>query len=319
MITVSICMITYNHESYISKAIEGVMMQQTSFLIELIIGEDCSTDNTRRICQEYKAKFPEKIRLLLPLKNLGASANFMATFQACSGKYIALCEGDDYWTDPYKLQKQVDFLEANKDFAICFHKVTYQYEDIPDKIYVSNTGQKEISTIEDLAKGNFISTLSCVFRNNFKDSLPDFLNRCPIGDYPLHLWNAQYGKLKYLDENMATYRVHKHGIWELKPEIEKIKDLIYTLDQLIGNFNEKIDDLLLKNQINLLQNLLKLQEDCTKVTKENFYAPKGLIHLFREQEILIEGIKNSYSYRIGKIIMKPLHDVKRVFKWLKIV
>ena len=96
---VSICVITYNQEKYIAQAIDGVLMQQTDFPIELIIGEDCSPDNTRKICLDYKNKYPDKIKLLLPDKNKGSMRNFIDTMQAANGKYIALCEGDDYWTD----------------------------------------------------------------------------------------------------------------------------------------------------------------------------------------------------------------------------
>lgn len=119
---VSVCMIAYNHEKYIAQAIEGVMMQQASFPFKLVIGEDCSTDNTRKICKAYKAKYPDKIQLLLPDSNLGMTHNFISTLQACTGKYIAICEGDDYWTDSYKLQMQFDFLETHENYSVCFHR-----------------------------------------------------------------------------------------------------------------------------------------------------------------------------------------------------
>lgn len=104
-IMVSICMITYNHEPFIREAIEGVLMQQSTFPYELVIGEDYSTDRTRDICIEYQQKHPDKIRLLLNEKNLGVMPNFIQTLNACSSKYIALCEGEDYWTDPLKPQE----------------------------------------------------------------------------------------------------------------------------------------------------------------------------------------------------------------------
>ncbi|MDF1549683.1 MAG: glycosyltransferase, partial [Bacteroidales bacterium] len=119
----SVCMITYNHEKYIGQAIEGVLMQKTNFDIELLIGEDFSNDNTRNICMGYKNKYPDKIKLLLREKNIGMMRNFIQTLNTCKGKYIALCDGDDYWTDPLKLQKQVDFLEANPEYALCYHRV----------------------------------------------------------------------------------------------------------------------------------------------------------------------------------------------------
>ena len=118
----SIVTITYNHEPFIAKTIEGVLMQQVNFRIELIIAEDCSTDGTRAICQQYAEQYPALIRLITSESNVGAIANERRAMQAARGKYIAFCEGDDYWTDPLKLQKQVDFLESHPDYSVTFHR-----------------------------------------------------------------------------------------------------------------------------------------------------------------------------------------------------
>ena len=120
---VSVLTITYNHEKYIAQAIESVLIQEVNFDYELVIGEDCSTDKTREIVIDYQRKYPHKIRLLLNEKNLGMHRNFAQTYHACRGQYIAVLEGDDFWTSPHKLQKQVDFLDNNPDFAICFHNM----------------------------------------------------------------------------------------------------------------------------------------------------------------------------------------------------
>lgn len=139
-IEVSVCMITYNHEKYITQAIEGVLSQQTTFPVELIIGEDCSTDTTRKLCEHYRAIFPEKIKLLLPNKNIGIKENLLETIKQASGKYIAFCEGDDYWTDPLKLQKQVDFLETHSEYSLCCHryKIYNQQNNTWEEDYVNN-------------------------------------------------------------------------------------------------------------------------------------------------------------------------------------
>ena len=118
----SIVTITYNHEPFIAKTIEGVLMQQVKFPIELIIAEDCSTDGTRAICQQYAEQYPDLIRLITSESNVGAVANERRAILAARGKYIAFCEGDDYWTDPLKLQKQVDFLESHPDYSVTFHR-----------------------------------------------------------------------------------------------------------------------------------------------------------------------------------------------------
>ena len=167
---------------------------------------------------------------------------------ACCSKYIALCEGDDYWTSPHKLQKQVDFLEDNPDFAICFHNMRIIDEDKPHLTRVSNIKQKEITDINTLALGNYIFTASCIFRKNFS-RMPDWFYQCPVGDYPLHLLNAQYGKIKFIDEVMGVYRVHQGGIWENKNLLYRLEEWAKMLEMIRGNFNSNIKRIL-NNSLN---------------------------------------------------------------------
>jgi len=127
---VSIVTITYNHESFIAKTIEGVLIQKLNFQIEFIIAEDCSTDNTRAICQKYEKQYPQLIKLIISDNNVGAVANERRAMLMAKGKYIAFCEGDDYWTDPFKLQKQVDFLESHHDYSVCFHRYQHHYLEL---------------------------------------------------------------------------------------------------------------------------------------------------------------------------------------------
>jgi len=212
----SVCCITYNHERYIEQALDGFLMQETEFPFEIIVYDDASTDGTQEIIREYQSKFPRLIFPILQRENQyskgvrGILARF--TFPKARGKYIALCEGDDYWTDPKKLQKQVDVLERNPDFSICFHPVKFVHEGIPGLDRVSHGKFPEVTTIEELARGNYIPTASCVFRKCF-DELPPWYYECPIGDYPLHMITAQYGKIRFINEVMAVYRVHEKGIW----------------------------------------------------------------------------------------------------------
>nr|WP_281613905.1 glycosyltransferase [Flammeovirga sp. SubArs3] len=206
-------MITYNHEMYIAEAIEGIIMQKTTFPIRLVIGEDGSSDNTRKICEEYKNKYPELIELLPFEGNLGMMANFIKTLKACKGKYIALCEGDDYWTDSLKLQKQIDFLTLNDKYSICFHKV----QRILDGNPLNGTShdllrQKEYNSKEILE--NFIvPTASVVFKNNNNGVFKPLLdNRVIHGDIILWLSLLQYGKAFCLEENMAVYRLQENSV-----------------------------------------------------------------------------------------------------------
>ena len=236
---VSVCMITHNHEAFIMQAIESVLMQKTDFLIELVIGEDFSADQTRQICLEYQQKYPEVIRVLPRDKNLGMIANFVDTLKNCKAKYIALCEGDDYWTDPLKVQKQVDFLEANSDYVICFHDVGMLRADNTFQPHLLFGKQAEISTFENLAETNFIPTVSCVFRNNLFKEFPAWFIDMPLGDWILHLINAQFGKIKYLNEVMAVYRLHNNGIWSGQAEEKRLLSWIRTVKKCRDYFHPR--------------------------------------------------------------------------------
>lgn len=209
---ISVCMITYNQEEYIAQAIEGVLMQKTNFPIELIIGEDCSTDQTRAICLEYQQKYPHIIRLLNREHNLGMIQNFALTLRACRGKYIALCEGDDYWIDCYKLQKQVDFLESNENYVLIFHQADILMPN--GETWNYNIPKNHENLIDLVTHGNYIQTASVVFRN-ILSSFPSEFYLSPAGDYFLYILLAENGKIKYFDDKMSVYR-YGVGIWAIQ-------------------------------------------------------------------------------------------------------
>lgn len=221
---VSVFMMAYNHEKYISEAIEGVLMQNTNFDFDIVIGEDCSTDNTRQIILDYQRKYPGKFKLLLHKENIGAMANQMAVLQACTGKYIAICEGDDYWTDPLKLQKQVDFLEDNNGFAICFTNSLIKNEKngqfiIAKKNIWDVAETKELLTHNSLEGPLFGEVLNSpghtstvVFKKVCVDYLPAWLSECFIGDEPLFLIISKYGKAKFINDICTVYRQTFNGI-----------------------------------------------------------------------------------------------------------
>lgn len=207
-VLVSVVMITYGHEKYIRKAIEGVLMQEGDFDLELVIANDCSPDNTDVVVQDVLSHHSNAhwIRYVRHEKNIGMMPNFIFALQQAKGKYVALCEGDDHWTDPYKLQKQVDFLEAHPDYVLSFHKVKIlkpSGELVDD--FITNVPEN-YETQETLAQlGNYIHTPSVVFRNVIKEYPREF-SLSPIGDYFLYMLLAEHGKLKYLEEEMAVYR-----------------------------------------------------------------------------------------------------------------
>ncbi len=210
----SVCLITYNHEKFIEQAIESVLMQKVSFLWEFIIADDCSTDNTRNIVKAYAEKYPDKIKLILQEKNVGAAKNWLDLITAPKGKYVAYFEGDDYWTDENKLQKQVDFLEANAGFVICFHNALIDYEDDKSRSYCFHEkGLKTTFSISEVIERIwFMPTASLVFRNILEGIDIQALINWQSGDIPLSILLAAKGNVYYIDQIMSVYRKHSRGV-----------------------------------------------------------------------------------------------------------
>ena len=241
-ILVSICCITYNHEKYIAQAMEGFLMQKTNFKYEILVGEDCSTDGTKKIVEQYCRQYPDLIKPVFFEKNVGARKNGILTREKATGKYMAFCEGDDYWTDPYKLQKQVDFLENNPDYIICCH-----YSKVVDEndklIYVDKSPKPLEYSYEDMFLGRKreTRTASMLFRN--AGEIRDLANKqwflnCYNGDkfYKLFLTAETKKKIYVLPEVMSCYRIHEGGVWsKANPKMKKKKSR-HDFNVIIRNF-----------------------------------------------------------------------------------
>lgn len=188
---------------------------------EVMINDDASTDGTADIIREYEQKYPDIIKAMYQTQNQWSKKQTLSkvlTFPYVRGQYVVLCEGDDYWTDPLKLQKQVDFLDAHPECSICFHPVTVKYDDKsqPDSIFPSEKQLKKVGELsfENLLKRNFIQTNSVMYRWRFhKDPLSLMPNDILPGDWYLHLLHAQTGKIGFLPDVMSVYRRNQGGIW----------------------------------------------------------------------------------------------------------
>jgi glycosyltransferase involved in cell wall biosynthesis len=225
-------MITYNHEPFIKTAIESVLAQETSFHVELVIGEDCSSDATREIVRAYAGRFPDRIRLLLPQRNLGMIANFIATMRECRGRYVGLLEGDDYWTDAGKLTKQVRHLEATPECSVSFHNAYVERPDGNRVPFHEASARSEFSG-SDLWEGWLIPTASAVFRNPRLEQVPRFLDKATHGDLSIFLLMAEVGRLDYIDEIMSVYRLHEGGVTTSFAGIDSNRreiDFLWALD-----------------------------------------------------------------------------------------
>lgn len=296
-VKLSVLMPTYNHEAYIAQAVESALVQQTKFPFEVVVGDDFSTDRTREILLELQRKNPEKLRPLLHAQNRGGPHNVSAIFAACRGQYVAMLEGDDYWTDPLKLQKQVDALDAHPEWAICFHPIRVVYEDgsQPPGLYPPSWS-KEVATIEDLFVSNFMGTCSVVFRNRLFGPIPSWHSEIAPGDWALHLLNADRGQIGFLNEIMADYRIHPGGMWTSKDPLMQMVETLRMFGRvdhhLQGNYARQIDEF----RINLV----------TRLARENERLKNQLQQSFRKQ-----APQRSAVYLLGRTIMRPIEQLGR--------
>ncbi|AOY75660.1 glycosyltransferase [Clostridium formicaceticum] len=281
MVKVSVLMLTYNHENYIKEAIESVLRQDTSFTYELVIGEDCSTDNTRKIITAYKKEYPDIIKLNLHNRNVGGRKNFISTLPMCQGQYVALLEGDDYWTDEKKLQKQIEFLDNNLDCSFCAH--SYKIYNEGTKNFV---GDRVFSNakfnLKDFLKGDannnrepnqwYMRTLSIMFRKEALDKPPTIWYQVPYGDYIFHILFLEKGLGYCSEEIMGVYRINPNSATNKDPS--KHDELILQCRKLaLGYVPEKyrhyiqqsIDGLILRKKYSSLMNRLKYAMSREKV------------------------------------------------------
>lgn len=296
---VSIFMLTYNQEQFIAQTIESVLMQKTNFSYQLVIGEDCSTDVTRSICKSYAQQFPEKIKLLAPLeKNIGLIANYMRTIKECNGKYIAICDGDDYWIDEYKLQKQVDFLENNPDFSIVYTRVRKLF---PNGVFKKSVVHpKKTTTIDDLISDNYIPSVTVLFKNiqNHQNQLPDWILNSPYGDWPTYLWTIRNGgKIHFIDEITAVYRMDigvSSNIGKKNSKLLKVN--LGILYQMLNDFNFSDNKKIIQKEI--LQKKISLM---LSYNRENQYftALKQLVLNMKTNENKFHVLK-LYFYSLYK-------------------
>lgn len=275
---VSVLCQAYNHGEFIEQCLNGIIMQETNYSCEVLVHDDASTDNTADIIRRFEFQYPEIINPIYQTVNQFSQKKRVFSriqLSRAKGKYIALCEGDDYWTDPYKLQKQVDFLEANEDVAICIHNMKVIHEGNTKKSRLSNSpNRKEISTIEDLAYGNFICTASCVYRNNLFPEIPSWFANCPVGDYPMHMLNAQFGKIKYFNEVMGVRRIHKGGVWSSKSDIHNSINKIELMDLMKHHFTPAVNKILMEVQNRVAEKLMLHFKD--QPDKYTYYTNKIL-------------------------------------------
>lgn len=297
---VSISVVTFQHKNYIKQCLDGILMQQTTFPFEIILGEDESTDGTREICIEYAEKYPDIIKLFLRSRkdviyisgNPTGRFNFMENLKSCKGKYIAICEGDDFWIDSYKLQKQIDFLESNNDFTLCFHnaEILNIRGKESTKMNMHNKLSKSIYNTKDLLQQWFIPTASIVYRNYNDFVFPEWFKNCQSGDIALLLLLSLKGNFKYIDDVMSSYRLHNTGISNNHNGYNKVFSMIF----LYQSFN-----------------LFSELEFDKEINKAMIYEVRKHLPEIKE----INKLKKQINNKSNSILYKILKTIKLKLRW----
>lgn len=232
---VSVSITTYNHEKYIRQAVESVLMQETDFPFEVIIGDDCSTDGTRSVLLELQREHPDRVRLVFFERNLDGKGLqlFGRTLDATRGLYVATMDGDDYWTVPHKLREQVALLEAHPACSMCFHDVLEVAEDNRRPIRrINESTPPEFTGLVEILQSCYIGACSPMFRREVVCPLPEWYFSLRLGDWPLYVIAAERGPIGYIDKVMGVYRIHGRGMWNAMDKATQYERLLEFYDQL---------------------------------------------------------------------------------------
>ena len=296
-VDVSVLMITYGHETFIEEAINGVLMQQCDFDIELIIANDCSPDKTNDIINQIIEIHPKAylINYCEHKKNLGANDNFIWASKQAKGKYIAICEGDDYWIDPFKLQKQLDFLEGNPDYGLVFTDADLYYQNSKkliknyDKTFKRNIPTGNVLSI--LIEGNPYKTCTSLFRYKLIEDIFDKnkLNKKSFGDKSLWMHIASKSKVAYISESTSVYRVletsasHFNNLHEVEHFFEEV--YIDSIDNA-KYYNIPIDNKKLRRNYNKAIISYCLEKNMYEELLSNYKYFDLIIYLFAKEKIV---------------------------------
>ena len=215
-------MVTYNHARYVAKAIESALMQRTRFPIEIVIGEDGSTDGTGAIVESYQRAHPDRVRARVRERNVGVHRNALETLAACRGEFIAILEGDDYWTSPDKLQRQVDLLDAHPEASLSFHQALVVDEEgngsriVPDP----RDGPFDLAA---LFRRNFVPTPSMVYRRAAFEGFPPWYPEIGAADWLLLILLGRRGTFAFIPEALCAHRQLRPGSWSAQSVVRRIE------------------------------------------------------------------------------------------------
>lgn len=235
---VSVAMVTYNQENLIAKAIKGVVRQRVPFQFELIIVDDDSPDNTYAIATSWQKRYPDIIKVFRNSENIGLQKNYLRAFSHCRGRYLAMCDADDYWCDHSKLRRQIEYMESHPECAITFHRVINHYAGAGTKS-LSNPHQPSDCGLAELSRGNFITNCSVIYRRNLVNlnALPQWITEDVWPDYPIHMLYAAHGSIHYSPRPMAVYRQGGTGAWTAAGEYRRQRKALVVRKHLLQQFS----------------------------------------------------------------------------------
>lgn len=282
---------TYNHEKYIEECLKNVVSQKTDFKFLMLVSDDCSTDNTRNIIEKFHSKYPKIIVPIYHKTNLGAMENFIETLNMVHTEYVALCDGDDYWTDNSKLQQQVDFLRKNKAYNICFHKTNIFFED-NSQIPVDFPTKCRLTTeLGDLLKENYIPANTVVYRWKYRKNnsfIKEFPKNIVPGDYFVHLVHAKQGKIHFINKTMSNYRRQSNGMWWLSCKKDHVREFYNIYGEKFLNFYNAVE-----KKLHLSKKILNEQKEY--IIMNTIIADVRFMKFFRLRKLYKSEYKNYMS------------------------
>ncbi|MDO4487572.1 MAG: glycosyltransferase [Eubacteriales bacterium] len=321
---VSICCLAYNHAPYIREALES-FLKQRDVPFEIIIHDDCSTDGTTEILREYEAKYPNTVKVMYEEENQYSKGitniSGVFNFPRATGRYIAFCEGDDYWTDPYKLKKQVEYMDFHPECSMCCHSAEVKSEDDSYKSYDfirPYEGNRILTPREVISHNTIIPSASMLFIADYAKNLPQWYFSCPVGDAPLHLFMLLKGEICYMDRPMSVYRMGRPGSWtdtmNDPAEQEKKWEKYYrAMVRLYTSFNEdsgnKYDD-----EVDEALRRIRFHTDINEGKDECILKPENAMFLGempeKEAKLLKLRAKSPKVYRFLQSTYKVLTKKK---------
>lgn len=295
-IMVSVECTSYNHEKYIAEALESMLMQQTNFTYEILIHDDASTDRTAEIIRSYEKKYPDIIKPIYQTENQYSKGVVVELLnqKRAKGKYIAVCEGDDYWTDPQKLQRQVDYMEAHPECSMCVHAAEKVSAVTKKRVSIIRPSHKDkIFTVEEAIEGGgeLFATNSILYSLEKIPEMPEFYLNASIGDYPLVICGALSGTVFYMDWNMSAYRVEVEGSWttvqvsDIAKKQEHLQEVAEMLDEINIYTNYKYDTVInrtkKRDRFYILLKQMKVKETLKSGYRQFYMKPEFFKRIFK--------------------------------------